>query len=740
MEKIKENFQESSNFKIKNLEEVFVPEKITENVEKNTTESHKNNKELKTIFLTGATGFVGSHLATEFLKEGHSLIILARGDEQGSAEERVFETLRPLLNVDDYDKYFKDKVKVLEGNIDDSNIGLSDGLIMNIPNIDEVVHSAASLSFREKDRDKTMNTNVGGTVNLLDFAKKKEVKRINFVSTAYVCGQKNGIVKEEIIPLLEKPKFNNPYEESKYIAEQKIKDWSFKEKVPVNIFRPSIIVSKDDTDSGFGYYAFAKTLSLMRRNITLNEGTLKLPGNNDAELNLIEINDVVRSVGEIIKTDNSNNETKVFHLTNPQSPKLRNIFNESLDVLGIGGKIELVNDKKHTDSKFYDNMPKQKTAKEIAKTLHDLLPYLFSEAKFEVKNTNEVLDDKYCPEEVSKNFIEKILKHRYTPDSESNTIRDWEKNRPVEVVPKEYRHKEIETGKFEQKTINIALGIFKRAVGLFLKPSGIENTGELYSVEAKNYDLKHHLTTAYFDTKLRKRASDDVLNHVKNSSQSSFKILDIATGTGLTLEEINKKLAKFNEQKEVEFFGIDFTEAMLKSGRKRMVKESSHLEQSLKKGDATSLVGEKEGYNGGGFYQFKMNSIDCITDIFGIGGIANPVKSFEDQLKVLKEGGISIMMDMHAPSLEENDILMPFGLPKSSAFVQQAWESVTKPIVLKKLWGWNDPTENFYTMPLASYFDEQKNKYFGFKLVKKNVENLKWWLGLPLMPVCEILA
>ena len=80
---------------------------------------------------------------------------------------------------------------------------------------------------------------------------------------------------------------------------------------------------------------------------------------------------------------------------------------------------------------------------------------------------------------------------------------------------------------------------------------------------------------------------------------------------------------------------------------------------------------------------------------------------------------------------------MPLGLPISPSFIQQAWEKITKPIVLKNLWGWNDPTENFYNMPLAVCFDEQKNKYFGFDLIKREVENMKWWLGLPLMPVAK---
>lgn len=603
-------------------------------------ENQEREKKTKTFFITGATGFVGSHLTAEFLKEGHKLIILARKDSDRPAEQKVYESLKPFFdNLDEYDEYFKNNVKVAEGDVSDNNLGLTENSFSNISEVDEIVHLAASLSFREKDRDKTMHTNVDGTVNVLEFAKSKGAKKVNFISTAYVCGKKEGLITEDFIPESEKPKFNNPYEESKYIAEQKIKNWSLQNKTPVNIFRPSIIVGKDDTDSGFGYYAFARTLSLMKRNITLSEEILKLPGNDNAELNLMEINDVVRSVSEIIKNDNGNNETRVFHLTNPQHPKLRNILNDSLEILGIGGKIELINDKKYIDSEFYDKMPKQQTAKEMVKILHNLLPYLFSMAKFEVKNTNEELDNKYNPEEVSKNFIEKILKHRYTPDSENNTIRDWEKNRPIEIVPKEYKHKEIETGKFEQKIINMSVGILKKGVGLFLKPSSIENIVDLYSVEAEKYDLKHHLTTAYFDTKLRKEASDCVLDYIKNNPQSAFKILDIATGTGLTLEEINKKITKIKQYKDIELLGIDFTEPMLERGIKRMIKENSHLEKSLKKGDATSLVGEREGYNDSGFYQFKMNSIDCVTDIFGIGGIANPVKSFEDQLKVLKEGG-----------------------------------------------------------------------------------------------------
>lgn len=241
-------------------------------------ENQEREKKTKTFFITGATGFVGSHLAAEFLKEGHKLIILARKDSDRSAEQKVYESLKPFFdNLDEYDEYFKNNVKVAEGDVSDNNLGLTENSFSNISEIDEIVHLAASLSFREKDRDKTMHTNVDGTANVLEFAKSKGAKKVNFISTAYVCGKKEGLITEDFIPESEKPKFNNPYEESKYIAEQKIKNWSSENKISVNIFRPGIIVGKGDTDSSFGYYGVAKVFALMRREIILNDERQNFP-------------------------------------------------------------------------------------------------------------------------------------------------------------------------------------------------------------------------------------------------------------------------------------------------------------------------------------------------------------------------------------------------------------------------------------------------------------------------------
>ena len=106
----------------------------------------------------------------------------------------------------------------------------------------------------------------------------------------------------------------------------------------------------------------------------------------------------------------------------------------------------------------------------------------------------------------------------------------------------------------------------------------------------------------------------------------------------------------------------------------------------------------------------------------------------------MKSGGMSILIDMHAPNLTNEKIHMPLNIPSSPSLVKQAWEKVTKPIVLKKLWGWKDPTEDFYKMPLVTYHDERQNKYFGFEVEKRETENMKWWFGLPVMPVGRLVV
>src|SRR5438105_899511 len=102
----------------------------------------------KHIFITGATGFLGSHLAARVLDAGHVVSVLARGSKNASAETRVQEILREVGT-----SRFEN-LKVFEGDISLPDLGLRGGAKNEITSsTDEVWHCAASLSFQQEDRD-----------------------------------------------------------------------------------------------------------------------------------------------------------------------------------------------------------------------------------------------------------------------------------------------------------------------------------------------------------------------------------------------------------------------------------------------------------------------------------------------------------------------------------------------------------------------------------------------------------
>lgn len=711
-------------------------EKIKETVElpKEKEAAERLREPNKTIFITGATGFAGSHTAIELLRQGHKLSLLSRDNKDETAEQRIEKAIKQVASgQEEYEKY-KSSIKVITGDTGKENLGLTNDEIMKLGNFDEVLHLAADLSFAEKDRERIMQTNVNGTLNILNFVEKTGSKRINFVSTAYVCGKKEGNIEESLIPEDQRPKFNNPYEESKYRAEQIVQSWSKKTNIPATIIRPSIIVKKGETSSRFGYYAFASAFAFLRQEIILAEKEIEFPCNLSSSINIISIQDATKSILKIINKE-SEEDIKIFHLTNPHPPSTQELFENSFEILGLSNKIKMINSEEYIDSEYYSSELKQGLTKKLLEILHDLLPYLYLKSNFDTKNINELFNYKYSPEKISKEFLEETLKYKYTPDSKDDWLRIREQKRKVDIIPKKYRPEEIKTGNIEQKAINTTLKIFEKLINFTLIPSGIEDIQKLYSSEAKEYKLKHHITTAFKDTIIRKESAQEVKNYLENIPGSNeLKIIDIATGIGLTLEELDKTITDRN----IKLYGIDYTEAMLKKGEARLLKKGGRI--ILKKGNAMQLAGEREGYSENGFYRFEKNSIDCATIVFGIGGIEYPEKCFEELLKILKTNGAVIMADIHAPSLKKEDVSgLFFGL-RSPAFIQQSWEKITKPIVLKKLWGWKDPTVSFHQLPLSIYFDEKENKYYGFKIIKQETKNLKWWLNLPVMPIAKIIA
>jgi thioester reductase-like protein len=88
-------------------------------------------------------------------------------------------------------------------------------------------------------------SNLGGTEQALKLCRTVGLREFHYVSTAYVCGQREGPIREDELDCGQE--FRNDYEECKFQAEQLVRSADFLDDVTV--YRPAIITG--DSRSGF---------------------------------------------------------------------------------------------------------------------------------------------------------------------------------------------------------------------------------------------------------------------------------------------------------------------------------------------------------------------------------------------------------------------------------------------------------------------------------------------------------
>jgi len=160
--------------------------------------SHRVSK----ILVTGAGGFIGSHIVDRLLSEGFE-VAAVDNLSSGKSENLV-------------DNEGKENFRFIEGDIRDTD--LVKGLIKDI---DAVFHEAALISVVSSFEDPltTHDINVTGTLNLLKTCLDSNVKRFVFASSASIYGKTKTLpMKENMIP---RPL--SPYAVSKLAAENYVK-------------------------------------------------------------------------------------------------------------------------------------------------------------------------------------------------------------------------------------------------------------------------------------------------------------------------------------------------------------------------------------------------------------------------------------------------------------------------------------------------------------------------------------
>jgi len=177
------------------------------------------------------------------------------------------------------------------------------------------------------DEQVAYRVNVVGTSHILDFCEAlRNLVRLNYVSTCYVAGERDGLVLESELDVGQGHK--NHYESTKFWAELEVqRRWG---TLPTSIFRPGIVVGDSKTGATDKYDGPYFLINLL----------LRIPkwlpmvnvGAGDATVNLVPVDYVVDAMVSIGSREGTTG--KVYQLGDPNPMRARDLISLLLQRLG----------------------------------------------------------------------------------------------------------------------------------------------------------------------------------------------------------------------------------------------------------------------------------------------------------------------------------------------------------------------------------------------------------------------
>ncbi len=266
------------------------------------------------LLLTGGTGLLGRYLIKDLLDRKVKLAVLVRGSKRETANERIEAILQHWEKV--LGRLLPRPV-VIEGDILQPLLGVSpDDQQWISRNCTAVMHSAASLEFHADGKGEPWNTNFGGTKNMLDLCKAVGIAELHYVSTAYVCGVRDGLIRETELDCGQK--FRNDYEESKLKAEQLVRQTNWIDELTV--YRPAVIAGDSVTGYTNTYHGIYLYLRLMAMVVPrfppgpdgVRRTELRVPSNGEERRNVVPVDWVSEVMTDLYMNRSAHGQT--FHL------------------------------------------------------------------------------------------------------------------------------------------------------------------------------------------------------------------------------------------------------------------------------------------------------------------------------------------------------------------------------------------------------------------------------------------
>lgn len=175
---------------------------------------------MKKVLVTGADGFIGSHLTESLLERGYAVKAFT-----------LYNSFNTWGWLDTLPKEKLDQIEIFSGDVRDPN-----GVREAMRGVDVVFHLAAliAIPFSYHSPDSYVDTNIKGTLNVLQAARELGTERIMITSTSEVYGT------AQYVPIDEKHPFQgqSPYSATKIGADRLAESFYRSFNLPVSIVRP----------------------------------------------------------------------------------------------------------------------------------------------------------------------------------------------------------------------------------------------------------------------------------------------------------------------------------------------------------------------------------------------------------------------------------------------------------------------------------------------------------------------
>lgn len=206
------------------------------------------------VFLTGASGFVGSHVAKELIDAGHQPVCMVRAtSDTALLDSRGVQTVV-------------------------GSLGELDGIADTLKEVDAVIHIAGVIKVRETDDFYRINGAASGELARLAYAANPKLKRFIYMSSVSAQGPSSGAdprpVDEPAAPV-------SHYGRSKLAGEVAVLE--FADRMPITIFRPPPVYGPRDHEM-LAAFKFAKY------------GLAPVYGDGSGLLSLIYVDDLARAI------------------------------------------------------------------------------------------------------------------------------------------------------------------------------------------------------------------------------------------------------------------------------------------------------------------------------------------------------------------------------------------------------------------------------------------------------------